>query len=84
MCDRKILESGPDINVHIGWAGPCNKLRNRLLLTVPDAQNYMEAAQWSTVFISTHSLAYYKILKNGVLWDVTPCGSCKNRRFGGT
>jgi hypothetical protein len=23
-------------------------------------------------------------LKNGVLWVVTPCGSCKNRRFGGT
>jgi hypothetical protein len=23
-------------------------------------------------------------VKNGVLWDVTPCGSCKNRRFGGT
>jgi hypothetical protein len=23
-------------------------------------------------------------MKNGVLWDVTPCGSCKNRRFGGT
>jgi hypothetical protein len=22
-------------------------------------------------------------LKNCVLWDVTPCGSCKNRRFGG-
>jgi hypothetical protein len=22
--------------------------------------------------------------KNGVLWDVTACGSCKNRRFGGT
>jgi hypothetical protein len=22
--------------------------------------------------------------KNSVLWDVTPCGSCKNRRFGGT
>jgi hypothetical protein len=21
--------------------------------------------------------------KNGVFWDVTPCGSCKNRRFGG-
>jgi hypothetical protein len=26
----------------------------------------------------------YVILKNGVFWDVTPCGSCKNRRFGGT
>jgi hypothetical protein len=25
-----------------------------------------------------------KTLKNGVFWDVTPCGSCKNRRFGGT
>jgi hypothetical protein len=25
-----------------------------------------------------------KIFKNGVFWDVTPCGSCKNRRFGGT
>jgi hypothetical protein len=23
-------------------------------------------------------------LKNGVFWDVTPCGSCKNRRFGRT
>jgi hypothetical protein len=23
-------------------------------------------------------------VKNGVLWDVTQCGSCKNRRFGGT
>jgi hypothetical protein len=23
-------------------------------------------------------------VKNGVLWDVTPCGSCKNRRYGGT
>jgi hypothetical protein len=23
-------------------------------------------------------------VKNTVFWDVTPCGSCKNRRFGGT
>jgi hypothetical protein len=23
-------------------------------------------------------------VKNAVFWDVTPCGSCKNRRFGGT
>jgi hypothetical protein len=23
-------------------------------------------------------------MKNNVFWDVTPCGSCKNRRFGGT
>jgi hypothetical protein len=23
-------------------------------------------------------------MKDGVLWDVTPCGVCKNRRYGGT
>jgi hypothetical protein len=23
-------------------------------------------------------------MKNGVFWDVTPCGSCKNRHLGGT
>jgi predicted transcriptional regulator len=23
-------------------------------------------------------------MKNGVFWDVTPCGSCKSRRFRGT
>jgi hypothetical protein len=23
-------------------------------------------------------------MKNDVFWDVTPCSSCKNRRFGGT
>jgi hypothetical protein len=32
-----------------------------------------------TVFIQPLS-----IKKNGLFWDVTPCGSCKNRRFGGT
>jgi retron-type reverse transcriptase len=25
-----------------------------------------------------------KLLQNAVFWDVTPCDSCKNRRFGGT
>jgi hypothetical protein len=23
-------------------------------------------------------------MKNSVFWDVMPCDSCKNRRFGGT
>jgi hypothetical protein len=23
-------------------------------------------------------------MKNAVFWDVTPCDSCKNRRYGGT
>jgi hypothetical protein len=31
-----------------------------------------------------HCGCLYFVIKNGVFWDVTPCGSCKNRRFGGT
>jgi hypothetical protein len=27
---------------------------------------------------------YRSELKNAVFWDVTPCGSCKNKHFGGT
>jgi hypothetical protein len=23
-------------------------------------------------------------MRNAIFWDVTPCGSCKNRHFGGT
>jgi hypothetical protein len=34
-----------------------------------------------------HLNSMYKLgitLKNAVIWDVTPCRSCVNRRFGGT
>jgi hypothetical protein len=41
-------------------------------------------------FISSNVSSYpnsnsgpHKVLKNDVFCDVTPCGSCKNRRFGG-
>jgi hypothetical protein len=33
---------------------------------------------WSLTLREEHRLGV-----NGVFWDVTPCGSCKNRRFGG-
>jgi hypothetical protein len=41
---------------------------------------------WYTI---TDNLFYTEIsdegaIKNGVFWVVTPCGSCKNRRLGGT
>jgi hypothetical protein len=35
----------------------------------------MKQSSWINVVLS---------VKNGVFWDVTPGGSCKNRRFGGT
>jgi hypothetical protein len=34
--------------------------------------------------MTTNQLERDNYMKNGVFWDVTPCGSCKNRRFGGT
>jgi hypothetical protein len=27
---------------------------------------------------------FMSVTMENVFWDVTPCGSCKNRRFGGT
>jgi hypothetical protein len=34
---------------------------------------------------STRKAEKYEVgLKNGFFWDVTPCDSCNNRRFGGT
>jgi hypothetical protein len=44
---------------------------------------------WSDVRVSIFFLVRVEVFtavttKNGVFWDVTPCGSCKKRRFGGT
>jgi hypothetical protein len=33
---------------------------------------------------SQNCVRFEVTMKNSVIWDVTPCGSCKNRRFGGT
>jgi hypothetical protein len=35
------------------------------------------------VFVGCYRPEKVLILKDGVFWDVTLCGSCKNRRFGG-
>jgi hypothetical protein len=43
--------------------------------------------EWSGIkYIWTRSPFYQNMvnLKNGVFWDVSPFGSCKNRRFGET
>jgi hypothetical protein len=34
--------------------------------------------------VETSNFTLNTLVKNGVFWDVTPCGSYKNRRFGGT
>jgi hypothetical protein len=43
----------------------------------------------SLVYVTKEIVVRFEVftavtVKNGVFWDVTPCGSCKNRRFAGT
>jgi hypothetical protein len=38
----------------------------------------------SNVFKGAAMWEHRTLKKNGVFWDVPPCGSCKNGRFGGT
>jgi hypothetical protein len=43
--------------------------------------NYHNSGNYPSSFLLFKTRS---IMKNGVFWVVTPCGSCKNRRFGGT
>jgi hypothetical protein len=40
--------------------------------------------QWKESIIVRFEVFTAVTMKNGVFWVVTPCGSCKNRRFGAT
>jgi hypothetical protein len=38
----------------------------------------------SDISVNVRSEVFTEVtMKNGVFWDVTPCGSCKKRRSGG-
>jgi hypothetical protein len=39
---------------------------------------------WLFIWVGRDRIQTIKIVKNAVFWNVTSCGSCKNRRFGGT
>jgi hypothetical protein len=58
------------------WNDPC-----RMTWTDP---LYCNRNCWHCISKQIQSNQNWKITKNCVFWDVTPCGSCKNRRFGGT
>jgi hypothetical protein len=52
---------------------------------IADKINFMLMAVTSQTLTSLLALKQQKkIMKTGVFWDVTPCGSCKNRHLGGT
>jgi hypothetical protein len=53
--------------------------------------SFMRVTRIGELGITLASLVYVRFevftavtMKNEVFWDVTPCGCCKNRRFGGT
>jgi hypothetical protein len=48
-------------------------------LTSTDYWSYRQKIEWFVRFEVFTTVT----VKNGVFWDVTPRGSCKNRRFGG-
>jgi hypothetical protein len=43
-----------------------------------------QSAVWTYYPIVRFEVYPAVTMKNRILWDVTPCGSCKNQRFGGT
>jgi hypothetical protein len=53
-------------------------------LEVFTAETMKHAVFWDIKFQFLLPRKHIMSLKNGVFWVVTPCGSCKNRRFGGT
>jgi hypothetical protein len=54
-------------------------------LQFPNKQENGGNKDWGFWHTHFHESVKIKIaLKNVAFWDVTPCGSCKNRRFGGT
>jgi hypothetical protein len=48
------------------------------------AMTKKEAVLWDIKTYVIFEVFTAVTMKNGAFWDVTLCGSCKNRRFGGT
>jgi hypothetical protein len=58
------------------------KLNNVVYFRVTLATQQILSSPHCDIF--SEILNHYQRRKNGVFWEVTPCGSCKNRSFGGT
>jgi hypothetical protein len=52
-------------------------------ITFSSAIHEAMASQFLEIEGKLRTVEELSIMKNAVFWDVTPCGSCKNRRFGG-
>jgi hypothetical protein len=56
---------------------------------VPQIPNFIEIYSGMLLTVNIIDCVRFEVftavtMKNVIFWDVTLCGSCKNRRFGGT
>jgi hypothetical protein len=78
-----ILPMPPSFSVFHAWT----VLKDaNILEQIVNAKEGVESISSKYLVTNSGELHRYNILimKNGVFWDVTPCDSCKNQRFGGT
>jgi hypothetical protein len=59
-------------------------LSNRKDKSIRTFLHPLQPAVWAKIYLVRFEVCTAVTMKNGVFWDVTPFGSCKNRRFGGT
>jgi hypothetical protein len=74
--------------VSYGHGEEHSETRNQGTSSAPLLYRYLS---YNNLMHKTNSVAFARFevftavtMKNGVFWDVTPCGFCKDRRFGGT
>jgi hypothetical protein len=58
------------------WGKPQNPSASESYIALPEPFRTKKSVRFEVFTAVT--------MKNGVFWDVTMCGSCKIRRFGGT
>jgi hypothetical protein len=61
----------------------------RWFINVPQTMMYRSVSQWSMHTVTKYDVVKFEVftavtMKKAVFWDVAPCSSGVNRRFGGT
>jgi hypothetical protein len=65
------------------WLGECDLLGYKNLVRTSHETHSFSATESSRCYVR-FQVSTAVTMKNAVYWGVTPCGYCKNRRFGGT
>jgi uncharacterized membrane protein (DUF485 family) len=59
-------------------------LSNKYCCTFIRIFSILQFTRSLALWMRIHFVQTIYLMKNGVFWDVKPCGCCKNQRFGGT